>query len=153
MLCLVPQSCPTLCDPTDCSLPGSSVHGDSPGRNTAAGCHALLQGIFPTQGSNPGLPHCRRFLYRLSHQGRSWILEWIAYPFSRGSSQPRNWTRVSCTAGVFFTSWATREAPILLFISSLLQPQAKLKCVYWWKSSLLFFCEISICMSLCPSEN
>ena len=49
------QSCPTLCDPMDCSLPGSSVHGDSPSKNTGVGCHALLQGIFPTQGSNPGL--------------------------------------------------------------------------------------------------
>ena len=42
------QSCPTLCDPMDCSLPGSSVHGDSPGKNTGVGSHALLQGIFPT---------------------------------------------------------------------------------------------------------
>ena len=77
--------CPTLCDPLDCSPPGSSVHGDSPGKNTGVGCHALLQGIFPTQGSNPGLPHCRWILYRLSHQGSPRILEWIAYPFSRGS--------------------------------------------------------------------
>ena len=53
----------------DCSPPGSSIHGDSPGNNTGVGCHALLQGIFPTQGSNPGLPHCRRILYHLSHQG------------------------------------------------------------------------------------
>ena len=48
-LCLVVQSCPTVCDPMDCSLPGSSVHGDSPGKNAGAGCHALLQGIFPTR--------------------------------------------------------------------------------------------------------
>ena len=47
------QLCPTLCDPMDCSLPGSSVHGDSSGKNTGVGCHALLQGIFPTQGLNP----------------------------------------------------------------------------------------------------
>ena len=46
------QSCQTLCGPVDCSLPGSSAHGDSPGKNTGVGCHALLQGIFPTQGSN-----------------------------------------------------------------------------------------------------
>ena len=65
----VTQSCPTLCDPMDCSLPGSSVHGDSPGKNTGVGCHALLQGIFPTQELNPGLPHCRQTLYHLSHQG------------------------------------------------------------------------------------
>ena len=68
-LCLVVLSCPTLCDPVDCSPPGSSVHGDSPEKNTGVGCHALFQGIFPTQGSNPGIPHCRQVLYRLSHQG------------------------------------------------------------------------------------
>ena len=49
----------------------ASVHGDSSGKNTRVGCHALFQGIFPTQGSNPGLPHCRRILYCLSHQGRT----------------------------------------------------------------------------------
>ena len=68
-VCLVSQSCPTLCDPMDCRPPGSSVPGDFPGKNTGVGCHGLLQGFFPTQGSNPGLPHCRRVLYHLSHQG------------------------------------------------------------------------------------
>ena len=68
VLCLVAQLCLTLCDPIDCSLPGSSVHGDSPGKNTRVGCHALLWGIFPTQGSNPGLPHCRSILYHQSYQ-------------------------------------------------------------------------------------
>ena len=58
-LCLVTQTCPTLCNPMDYSLPGSSVHGDSPDKNAGVGCHALLQGLFPTQGPNPGLPHCR----------------------------------------------------------------------------------------------
>ena len=61
------QLCSTLCNSMDCSLPGSSVHGDSPGKNTGVGCHALLQGIFPTQESNPGFPHCRQMLHRLSH--------------------------------------------------------------------------------------
>ena len=56
VLCLVTQSCPTLCDPMDCSLPGSSVHEDSPGKNTKVGCHALLQEIFPTQGLEPRSP-------------------------------------------------------------------------------------------------
>ena len=51
------ESCLTPCDPMDCSLPGSSVHGDSPGKNTGVGCHALLQGIFPTKGLMPGLLH------------------------------------------------------------------------------------------------
>ena len=46
------QSCLTLCDPMNCSLPGSFVHGDSPGKNTGVGCHAFLQRIFLTQGSN-----------------------------------------------------------------------------------------------------
>ena len=85
-VCLVTQSYPTLCDPMDCSPPGSSVHGDSPGKNTGVGCHALLQGIFPTQGSKLGLPHCRLILYYLSHKGSPRILEWVAYPFSNGSS-------------------------------------------------------------------
>ena len=66
--CSVAQLCLTLCDSMDCSLPGSSVHGDSPGMNTRVGCHALLKGIFPTEGLNPGLPHCRWILYCLSHQ-------------------------------------------------------------------------------------
>ena len=69
VLHLVAQSCPTLYNPMDCSPPGFSVQGDSPGQNTGVGCHALLQGIFLTQGSNPGLLHCRQILYCLSHQG------------------------------------------------------------------------------------
>ena len=63
----VTQLCLTLCNPMDCSPPGSSVHRDSPGKNTGVGCHFLLQGIFPTQGSNPGLLYCRQILYQLSH--------------------------------------------------------------------------------------
>ena len=55
VVCTVTTVCPTLCNPMDCSLPGSSVHGDFWGKNTGVGCHALLQGIFPTQGSNPHL--------------------------------------------------------------------------------------------------
>ena len=69
VLCLVTQSCPTLCDPMDFSLPDSTVYGDCPGKNTGVGCHALFQGIFPGQGWNPGLPRCRRILHCLSHQG------------------------------------------------------------------------------------
>ena len=55
------QLCSTLCNPMDRSLPGSSVHGDSPGRNAGVGCHALLQGIFPSQGLSP---HLLRLLHR-----------------------------------------------------------------------------------------
>ena len=94
------------------SLQPHGLHSpwNSPGQKTGAGSRSLLQGIFPTQGSNPGLPHCRGIFYPLSHQGSPRILEWVAYPFSRGSSLPRDWTGASCIAGGFFTSWATREA-------------------------------------------
>ena len=65
VLCLVTQVCSTLCDPMDCSPPDSSVHGDFPCKDTRVGFHALLQEIFPTQGSNSDLQHCRQILYRL----------------------------------------------------------------------------------------
>ena len=111
MLCaayLVARLCPTPCGHMDCSLPDSAR--DSPGRNTGVGCHALLQGIFPTQGLNPGLPQCWRTVYHLSHQRSPRVLEWISYPFSSESYWPRSWTRVSCIEGRFFTKWGTREA-------------------------------------------
>ena len=99
--------CPTLCDPG----PTRFFHPwDSPGKNTGVGCHFLRKGTFLTQGLNPGLSHCRRILYLLNQQGSPRILEWVAYPFSRGIFQPRNQTGVSCIAGGLFTSWATREA-------------------------------------------
>ena len=109
-LCLVAQSGPTLCYLMDCSLPGSSVHGDSPSKNAGVACHALLQGLIPTQGLNPSLLHCRWIFYHLSHQGSPRIQEWVAYPFSRWTFWPRIWTSFSYIAGVFFTSWATQEA-------------------------------------------
>ena len=107
------------------------------------GCHFLLQGIFPTQGSNLGLLHCRQTILPSEPAGKSWysdtltngkwkslsrvplfatpktrvhgilqarILEWVAFPFSMGSSQPRDWIQVFHIAGRFFTSWATRKA-------------------------------------------
>ena len=82
---------------------------NSPGLNTGVDGLFLLQGIFPTQGLNPGLPHCWWILYQLSHKGKPSILEWVAYPFSSRSSRPRNWTGVSWIAGGFFTNWAIRE--------------------------------------------
>ena len=81
VLCLVAQLCLTLGDSTDCSPPGSSVHGDSPGKNTKMSCHALLQGIFPTRGSNSGLLHCRLILSCLSHQGSIIGSNMLAFAF------------------------------------------------------------------------
>ena len=83
---------------------------NSPGQNTGVGSLSLLQRIFPTQGSNPGLPHCRQILYQLSHKGSPRIQEKVAYPFSSGSFGPRNQIGISCIAGGFFTNWAMREA-------------------------------------------
>ena len=82
---------------------------NSPDQNSGVGSCSLLQGIFPTQRLNTGLPHCRWILYQLSHQGSPRILERVTYLFSSRSSWPRNQTGVSCIAGRFFTSWVTRE--------------------------------------------
>ena len=104
----VAQSCPTLW-PHWLYSPWKS-----PGQNTGVGSFALLQVIFPTQGSNPGPPHCRWILHQLSHKGSPRILEWVACSFSSGSSPPRNRTRVSCIAGGFFTNCTIRELIVCL---------------------------------------
>ena len=65
----VSQLCLTLCDPAGCSPPGSPRPWSFAGKNTGVGCHFLLQVIFPTQGSNPSLAHCRQMLHHLSYQG------------------------------------------------------------------------------------
>ena len=94
----------TLCHSMDCPC-------KLPAQNTGVGSLSLLQGIFPIQGSNPSLLHCRWILYQLSHKESPRILEWVAYPFSSRYSWPRNWIRVSCITGGFFTNWDIREAP------------------------------------------
>ena len=81
---LVAQWCPTLCDPMVCPW-------NSPGKNTGVGCHSLLQGIFATQGLNPGLLHCGQILYHLSNQGSPWAV--YAYSFSL------------CILFFFFPAW------------------------------------------------
>ena len=109
---LVSQSCPILCNPVDWSLPGSSVNGHSPGKNSGVGCHTLLQGIFPTQGS----PQASHILYPLSHQGsprRMAFLtgKWTLSEALSTKSLPLDhqgvlcslittWTTGCCTAGV-----------------------------------------------------
>ena len=75
---------------------------------------SLLQGIFQTQGLNPGLSHCRQILYQLSHKGSLRILQWVAYPFSRGFFSTQESNQVSCIADRFFTNWVMRETLSLL---------------------------------------
>ena len=87
----------------------NTVHGILYARIPESGNLFLLQGIFLTQGSNPGVPHFKQILYQLSYKGSPRILEWGAYPFSSGSSWPRNLTGVFCIAGIFFTNWPIRE--------------------------------------------
>ena len=94
------ESCSVVSD--SLQLHGLYSPWNSPSRNTRVGSLCLLQGIFPTKGSKPGLLHCRQILYQLSHNRSSRILEWVGYPFSSGSSWPRNQTGVLCISGGFF---------------------------------------------------
>ena len=94
----VAQACQTLSDPM-----AYTVHGILQARILEwVAFLFLLQGIFPTQGSNPSLLHFRQILYQLSHKGSPRTWKWVPYPFSKGIFQPRNQTRVSCIAGRFF---------------------------------------------------
>ena len=79
----VAQSCLTLCNAMDLYNPWNSS-----GQNTGVGSFSHLQRIFPTQESNPGLPHCRWIFYQLSHKRSPRILEWISYPFSSDLPDP-----------------------------------------------------------------
>ena len=110
--CLFAKLCPTLWDPWTVAHQAPLSMEILQARILEWVAMPSSGGISPTQGVNPGLPHCRWFLYHLSHQAHPKILEWEAYPFSRGSSWPRNRTQVSCIAGRFLTSWATGEAHI-----------------------------------------
>ena len=75
---LVVQLCLTLCDLMDCSMPGSSVHGILQARILELVAIPLLQEIFPTQGSNPGLPAvCRQILYHINHQENPFLVKWL----------------------------------------------------------------------------
>ena len=95
--------------PMDCSPPGSSVHGILQARTLEWVAMPSSRGSSQPR-DHPGLQYCRWILCHLSHQGSPRILGWVANPFSRGSSWPRNQTGISCIAGGFFTSRATRAA-------------------------------------------
>ena len=127
---------------------------NSLGQNTGVGSLSLLQGVFTTQGSNPGLPHCRWVLDQLSHRGCPRILEWVTYPFSSGSSQPRNQFGISCIAGRFFTNWAIREAPLRMAV---IKKSTNSKCgrrceikgalLYcWWECKLVHTLWKTVCI-------
>ena len=95
----IAQSCPTLCDP-----------GNSPGQNTGVGSLSLLQGIFPTQISNPGLPHCRRILYQLSHKGslsqkRGTTVQQLGIALRGGPRRPLHQLSAGSTGLCYITSW------------------------------------------------
>ena len=130
VLCLAPQSCPTLCSPMDCSPPGSSVHGDSPGKNTGVGCHALLQAIFPTQGSNPGLPNCRQIIIWASRElsiiflPRARLVCMMIYTVStrwlRGKESTRQFRgqrRCRVSPWVRRTPWRRKRQPTPIFLT------------------------------------
>ena len=118
---------------------------NSLGQNTGVGGLSLLQGIFPTQGSNPGPPHCRQILYQLSHKESPRRLEWVAYPFSSRYSQPRNWTGVSSIAGGFF------------FLPTELSGKPSCKCYYsiskhklplLWRAQYCLDCSVVCCCNV-----
>ena len=129
----------------NCSTPGFPVHGDSPGKNTGVGCHAILQGIFPTQESNPGLPHCRRILYYLSHQllllscfsrVRLFVTPWTAAcqsSLSMGILQARilEWVAMPSSRGIFQTQGSNPSLPHCRWILYHLRPQGSPKILDW----------------------
>ena len=93
-----------------CSPPGSSVHGGALGKNTGVGCHTFFPGALPNPGIESRSPAFQADPLPSEPPGKTpRILEWVAYPFSRGPSGLRNWTGVSYIAGEFFTSWVRRK--------------------------------------------
>ena len=132
----------------DCSPPGSSVHGDSPGKNTGVGCRDLLQGIFPTQGSSPGLPHCRQILYQLSHQRSQCV--------SQASKNGRMWAMVNRHPQVgvgsrqVLTGEGVENLPISSGRSSTPGAESWQHRSSWWAAGADVYMHV---MSLLPSEN
>ena len=115
-MCSVTQSCLTLCYPADCSLPDSSVMGILQAWILELVAMPSSRASSQPRDQTQISPHCRQILYHLSHQGSPRILMWVTYPFSRRSSLPNNWARVSFTG--FLTSWATREVSIEVYFYS-----------------------------------
>ena len=116
VLCLAAQSCPTLCDPMDCSPPGSSVHGASPGKNTGVGCHALLQ----RESSQPRSPAVQADSLLTEPPWKPKNAGVGSLSLLQGIFPTQELNLVSCIAGRFFTSWATREALKVLYTHKLI---------------------------------
>ena len=113
------------------------ITGDSSRQEYWSGLPCPPPGALPNPGISPGLLHCRWILYHASCLGSPRILEWIAYPFSRGSSQLRNQTGLSCIAGGFFTSSSTGE-PLYTFCIYRSYPTHAVKHSFW--VCVFFFC-------------
>ena len=123
--------------------------GDSPGQNTEVGSLSLLQGIFPTQGLNPGLPHCWWILYQLSHKRSTRILEWVAYPFSSRFSWPRYPTRLSCIAGRFLSNWAMMDIIYINVKNNLLLQDLVYVCVWGGCIDIYTYIDIDTDINIC----
>ena len=136
VLCLVAQSCATLCDPMDCSPPGFSVRGILQARILEWVAIPSSRGSSQT-GDRMQVSHVAGGFFTSWATREAQEYWWVACPFSRGSSQPRNWTRVSCIAGGFFTNWAIRRACCF--------PLVKIVCSYLSRNRLVFF--ISHCLN------
>ena len=115
---LVAQLCLTLCDPMYCSPLGSSVHGILQAGILGMGSHSFLQRIFPTQGSNPGLPHCRQILYHLNHQGSP------------------EWQQTSLNLSNFLAPIVAVISNIIFLINRLKQPLAFGNWIFTWQVHL-----------------
>ena len=142
----VAQSCLTLCDPVDCSLSGSSVSR----QGHWSGLPFLSPGIFPTQGSNPGLLHCRQMLYCLSHQRRPSLL------YLSNNFEIRKWETYDllCFCFFFFFQYSFGylgsdeiSCHFMLYFSFFAKNSFK----YWWKIYGIHHFElyVYVCMYIC----
>ena len=121
----------TLCDPMDCSLPDSSVHGIFPCKNTEVVFHFLLQGIFPIQGLNLNLLHCRQSLYHLSHLGHPYIYFLLHHRKILWEAQYRCWKKESILISQEFRKandrwWPSSHKRLWCFSPPLLSPWTQL---------------------------
>ena len=138
---LVAQLCLPLCNLMDCSPPGSSVHGLLQAR-TLEWVAMPSSKQSSRQGLNPGLCIAGRFFTILATQGSLRIQKWVASLFSRETSQPRNWTGVSCIAGRLFTSWAqiiTYLSTITLDVNGINTPIKRRRVDEWIKKKISSF--------------